>query len=573
MGRLAGLIAASFVLYSCAAVPPRRSDRSPCDTLDRFVVVELGAHQQRIDVAFGRAMAAQWRAVTGGGASEEVVRAWRAVDDTTNDDSIAARAQSLSAELPRARRQCPPVAARFERAAAIVRQSQRPANLAPELAAVHVLEARLTSESNAFRIPFEGQPLTPQEVQKQLAREEDRARRRALFDAGEHARGRFWLEHGFRELLHARNRLARAAGYPDFDAYGFAWRGIDRDQYFARLAALKRRLAPRFRDALLEQARRLGLASVEPWDVQYLKNHFARADLDAVASSMTPAQAFDLALAFYDRLGIAVPLDRITLDLLPRAGKNGHAATYIFRWPGGPSLVEIFGPHPPVERDVAFFSNLRAPLQWNDVELLVHELGHCIHALSIRQPVAYFRPYDLMSSEALGVTLQRLAASPRFLTSDRFKRVVGDPLADRIARTLPAIEAGERLKQSSELLGVLFATELERAMYADPDQDFDALAERLGREYWGSIPTGRWDSEHFLSAPVYLQNYVIGMLLAEDVSRSVASDDARWGDLGRTVVERFMAPGREKPFGALATDWLRRPLDESAAASMLDPSQ
>jgi hypothetical protein len=161
-----------------------------------------------------------------------------------------------------------------------------------------------------------------------------------------------------------------------------------------------------------------------------------------------------------------------------------------------------------------------------------------------------------MQTEALCMALQRTTVSANFL-----RRL--DPALD-----VEKVSRAERFRQASALLWLLLFTELERHIYEHPEADPAYAYARLVSEYFGvSIAPehASWDSEHLLNG-VYLQNYVLGMVLAEDLSRRNLSGP----ELGRRFRDA-MATGRAHSFEALAEKLLGEPLSEKAASGLHGP--
>jgi hypothetical protein len=537
-----------------------------CEEIDAFVNGDLASYENGVEAALTRALSAEWAKSIGVVPVPAVAAFWKVETRIENDSALLARSDDLAARIPVA--PCPAVA-RFSRARALLQQAITPVGDAALRHSIIEMEAELSAKNNAFRISLDGERITPQELWKRLAREADPAKRKRIYEAGATARSAAWLDWGYLKLVRLRNELARASGAADYDAYGFRKQGIDRDRFFEQLAEVKRQLAGPYRDALNDLAKAKGIDPAQPWNLPYLEARLGRGDLDTIAGRILPERVIDVARAFYREMGISVPDKSIALDLLPRSGKNGHAGAFIFRWPGAPPLDSPASPTPPA--DLALFLNITAPVQWNDVDLAIHELGHCVHALNIHATTPFFRRYEPLAAEALGMSLQRLSTTRAFLTSYSLRAAVGDSVSGELAHKAADIEKAERLRQARELLGVLRAVEAERSIYEDPGRDLWDLGRKLQAEYsFSVVPSTRvaWEGQHFLLSPVYVQNYALGMFLAESVAAEGSTTTlSSW----EKRVLNYAAPGREFPLESLALRLVGQGIQPDAAAKLLGP--
>lgn len=128
--------------------------------------------------------------------------------------------------------------------------------------------------------------------------------------------------------------------------------------------------------------------------------------------------------------------------------------------------------------------------------------------------------------------------------------------ADEAQRAGAAIRAEVRTKLLVLTRWCLLMCHMERALYADPDQDLDTLWWDLaGRFQMLHRPDGRnapdWAAKiHFTVAPVYYQNYMLGEMMASQIERHIL-DDVLGG--GADVRRRYVT-------SPAVGDWLKRSL-------------
>ncbi len=265
-------------------------------------------------------------------------------------------------------------------------------------------------------------------------------------------------------------------------------------------------------------------------------------DMDALFADKDPVQ---LAIATYDGLGMDVRDVLARSDLYAREGKNQHAfCTDIDR-----------------EGDIRTLNNLQPNHRWN--ETLLHELGHAVYSKYHGRTLPWLlREYPhLLSTEAIALMMGSLTYDREWL-----EQIAGVP-AGEAARVSAAAQAQERALRLIFTRWVLVMTHFERAMYADPERDLDALwwdlVERFqmvrrpkGRAL--SVSKGRsapdWAAKiHIALAPVYYQNYELGHLVGAQLrDRLQKHADGVVGRkrAGQWLIENFFASGAREDWSA-----------------------
>jgi peptidyl-dipeptidase A len=495
-----------------------------------------------------------WDAAVGGGdeAMERAVR-YRAQARTLFADPDAARQvrEWLAADDvrdPLLRRQLAVLDLEFTR-------NQLPPETIADLVGRHGEMERIFFD---FRAELDGERVSNNQILDVLRTERDGGARRAAWAASKQI-GALVAE-PLREWVRARNAAARALGFRDAYAMDLHLQEIDEDTMFATLEGLREGSEAPFRALRAEIDREMGarygvgVDELRPW---HWEDPFAQeaplmrgVDLEAWFAASDPVA---LCTPFF--AGIGLPVDDVLArsDLYEREGKDQHA----------------FAADLDREGDVRIVCNLRPTEKWTST--LLHELGHAVYDAGLPRslPYALRMPAHTLSTESVAMYFGRLTRDPAWL-----REVVG---AD-----VPAAQAGEIRAQlrASMLIAarwMLVMVHFEREMYRDPDRP------DLNRVWWSLVermqlirhpeadPEGtEWASKNHLSlAPVYYHNYLLGEMMASQVSaairretglspeRSIAGDRR----VGAFFQERIFAPGASVDWNGLLVHATGEPLD------------
>lgn len=430
------------------------------------------------------------------------------------------------------------------------------------------LQDKLGEKSNAFRMTVEGEkePISRAIYSKKLGSLEDRAGREKLFRAHNPARAQLWLKEGFRELIKSRNEEARLAGFKDFYEYRFFRNQLDLKNYRAQVIDMRKRLAPQIRAAVKEMGKSAGVAKVKIWDLRYVREKSAAGEINELLENLQPDAVMDMAKKFYSELGINIDSYNFMKDLYPRAGKNTHAFAMAVVMPHVDKEGKLLASP---SADIRFLANLKQPVKWDDISTVIHELGHAVHAGEVRQPIAAFRGIGSVETEAFAMLLERMAETPEFMM-DVLPAASNRPLAE-IKPMLERQVMATRLEQAVVLLRQVYFSDFEYEMYQDPDADFGKLWSKMHKEYWGvevAPELADWDTEHYLSSPVYVQNYAIGMTMVEQFYQAIIKEfmtSYRSHDLGNKVRSVLFNPGVEFNYLQFTQKFTGKPLSADAA--------
>lgn len=367
------------------------------------------------------------------------------------------------------------------------------------------LSSSVESEFATFRPKVEGRSLSENDILQILETSTDEDERRKTWVAskeiGRRVAGRV------RELARLRNQVAREKGYADYYGMALELQELSEDWLFGVLDELEELTRAPFLSWKAgvdrDLAERFGTEDLRPW--HYSDPFFQHAprgtglDLDHLYEH---ASAVDLTTATFAAWGIDLQQVMAASDLYPRQLKCQHAFCLDIDRSG---------------RDVRILANIVPGERW--VEVMLHEAGHAAYDVSIdhRLPYLLRRHAHTFVTEAIAIMCGRLTRNPRWLTA-----VAGVAEADVAA-------IARQLARSSAIQSILFArwvlvmSHFERALYADPEADLDAvwwdLVSRFQSVSAGDAEVqGAWTAKiHVAAAPVYYHNYLLGELLASQL--------------------------------------------------------
>ncbi len=420
---------------------------------------------------------------------------------------------------------------------------------------------------NVYRAKVDGKELADSEVRKVLKDEKNSARRQAVWEASKSVG--MLVEADLKDLVKLRNQAAKALGFGDFHVMMLALNEQSQDKVVALFDDLDKLtrapfLASKQRiDARLAQDFGVRAEDMNPW--HYHDPFFQEpqavydVDLDAPFAKLDVPK---LCRDFY--AGIGLPVDDVLArsDLYEKPGKSPHAfCTDIDR-----------------EGDVRVLANIVPNEYWTAT--MLHELGHSVYS---SKNIPKSLPYTLrgeahiLTTEGVAMLFERFSKNADWLASMGVK--LDDPAA---FDATGAKMLRDRLLIFSRWCQVMLR--FEKAMYADPDRDLNALWWDLVAEYQGvRRPKGRNAPDyaskiHIVSAPCYYHNYMMGQLFASQVHHALAREalggaaPSKANYVGRKSVGAFMRakvfdPGRTLSWNALTRHATGADLNPAAFAA------
>ncbi len=205
---------------------------------------------------------------------------------------------------------------------------------------------------------------------------------------------------------------------------------------------------------------------------------------------------------------------------------------------------------------VRILCNIKPNAKWMNTQL--HELGHAVYDKYIdttTTPYLLCEPAHTFTTEAIAMLFGRFASNPQ-----RIHDMLGIPEDEKL-NIADACFSTLRLEQlvSSRRMQVMYR--FEKNMYANPDQDLNALRWDLVETYqMMNRPEERDEPDraskiHVACYPCYYHNYMLGELLASQiyyhiVNTILKSSDYRFQsffaqpEIGRYLQEKIFHSGR-----------------------------
>ena len=380
----------------------------------------------------------------------------------------------------------------------------------------HDLLEKITAKSNAverafnvFRPMVAGKEINDNEVHRILVNSRDSAERRAVWEAGKKV-GRA-VEADLKAVVKLRNEAARKLGFKNFHAMRLYLGEQDEEQLLKLFDELEQLTREPFRKAKAEMdaelAKNYGItvAELRPWhyhDPFFQEAPVARNELpDAIYKPLDPIK---MCQKFY--AGIGLPVDDVLQrsDLYEKPGKNPSAFE---------TAIDRAG-------DVRVLANVVPNREWLCTSL--HELGHAVYSTYIPRSLPYALRIEShpLCTEGIAMMFERFGQNVGWL------RAMGADVPDT-----PEFRAAVAKLQRNHLLvfarycQVMFR--FERELYANPDQDLNKLWWDLIEKYQElKRPEGRNEPDyaakyHFVGAPVYYHNYMMGEMFASQVHHAL----------------------------------------------------
>ena len=397
------------------------------------------------------------------------------------------------------------------------------------------LEASVDVHFSRHRGVVGGREVDDTEIRQILRSGDDPAERQEAWEASKTVGA--VVADDVRRLARLRNEAARALGHRDWFALSLSTDELDEERLVSTLSDADRVTAEpfaRWKSALDERlAARFGRAASElcPW--HYADPFFQETPPDG-AVDLDPylegKNVVDLARRTVEGIGLDAEQIIARSDLYPRDGKNQHAFCIDIDRRG----------------DVRILANLVATR--DSADTMLHELGHGVYDLGYSRDL----PWLLRSTHLVATEASALLFGGFTWRREWLERIVG--LSDGEAAEL---ELRLRSAHAAELLvftrWVLVMNAFERALYADPDGDLDALWWELVRRFQGVAPPhGRsapdWAAKvHIAVAPVYYHTYLYGAIVARQLASALESSAGGIVDhpeIGELLEERLFAPGQ-----------------------------
>jgi len=411
------------------------------------------------------------------------------------------------------------------------------------------LSTRVEQAFNTHRGTLDGVELSGNEILDILLVETDEARRRGAWEASKQVGP--VVADDLRELVRLRNQAARDLGYPDFYQMQLLLDEQDPvvvEALFDELATLTE--APFLEvkghlDVVLAERYGIEPSQMRPWHYAdpFFQEvpAFTSTDLDGFYEG---ADVVALSVDYFAGIGLDPAGIIARSDLLPRDGKQPSAFCIDLDRQG----------------DVRVLANVDDDEYW--MGTMLHELGHAVYDAELDPglPFVLRTPAHAFTTEAVALLFGRLSKDPEW-----FAGVVGVP-DEELAPARADLAASSRALMLIFARWSLVMVDFERALYADPEADLDALWWDLVEEHQHlRRPEGRSEADwatkiHVVSTPAYYHNYLMGEMLASQLLAAMDRDVLHGApmvgrpEVGAWMTERVFAPGARSHWSELVQD-------------------
>lgn len=387
----------------------------------------------------------------------------------------------------------------------------------PLFAELEGLGASYQKITGGLGVEWDGKQVTIPQLQPHMQSDDREVRERAFrLGAGAYVERRDELASLFDRMYELRQRVARNAGFPDFEKYVFSAKhrfDYTPDDCRRFHDAVEASVVPAAARRLEERRRKLGLDTLRPWD------------LAVDPDRQPPLRPFDDTDTFVSRarsifqavdgeLGgqFGIMADEGLLDLESRPGKA----------PGGYCTKLPFRGRP--------FVFMNAVGVADDVNTLVHEAGHCFHAfLAHPLPFIWQRGTGSEAAELASMSMEllaapHLAAPIGYYTEEDARRAQVEHLED-VLMSLPHIASVDAFQSWIYASGQGGDADARDAAWLDIRSRFER-----GLDWSGLEPerVARWYRQlHIFEYPFYYIEYGLAQLGALQVWRRSLEDPAR----------------------------------------------
>jgi peptidyl-dipeptidase A len=409
---------------------------------------------------------------------------------------------------------------------------------------------------------LDGKEYTNNELLDLLEKETDSDKRKKIWESLKQVGGE--VDGLVIELAKLRNEAAKKLGFNNFWEMQVVFQDYDPAVLIGIFDQLEKLTTPIFakmkNELDAELAEKFGITpdKLMPW--HYDNPFFQQAppskevNPNEFYASKKREEIVDIALRYYDHIGL--PYDKVLAksDMYEREGKNQHAFSID---------IDTLG-------DVRNLCNVKPTDEWMDTVL--HEGGHGVYSLGIDRKLPFILRAEahIFTTEGIAMMFGAKAREPNWMI--KFAGV-DKKKANDAALALRKQRIREQLIFCRWTLVMLT---FEKALYDNPDADLKTL-------WWDTVEkyqllkrpadrkTGDWASKpHFVIAPVYYHNYMLGELFAAQLRESLGHDaqnDSR--RLGAILQKRVFAPGLKYDWQEFVKRATGKPLSPKAFSNEL----
>jgi peptidyl-dipeptidase A len=416
------------------------------------------------------------------------------------------------------------------------------------------------------RPKLDGQEYTNNDLLEMLEKETDSGKRQKIWESlkqiGEE------VDDNVIALAKVRNEAARQLGFNNFWEMQIVFQDYKPDELLVIFDELEKTTTPIFTEMKKELDEELSLKfnllpdQLMPW--HYDNPFFQQAppskevDPNSFYKNKTKEEIIAIAVKYYQHLGL--PYEKVLKqsDMFEREGKNQHAFSID---------MDTLG-------DVRNLCNVKPTAEWMDTVL--HEGGHGVYSMNCDRSL----PFNLRDSahifttEGIAMMFGAKARTPQWII-----RFVGaDP------KTVNSVaDALRKQRQREQLIfcrWTIVMLQFEKAFYENPDTNLKTLWWEMVTRYQllkrpENRNAGDWASKpHFVIAPVYYHNYMLGELFAAQLRQSLGNDfindDPK---IGKILTDKVFFPGAKYNWSTFVEKATGQPLSPKAFSNELSSGQ
>ncbi len=460
--------------------------------------------------------------------SQRVVAAWEAVSELGGSVETVKTTRDL---LSHRDELDPLVVKQLE---AILRGAAYAPQTRPELVSRKIAaEAAHNEKLYGFVFRLDGEPITPNEIDRLLAESTDLAERQAVWEASKEVGPE--LKEGLAELRDMRNETVAELGYDDFYAFQVADYRMSSEEMLEMMDRLNTEVRPLYRElhtwARYELAERYGVDEVpDQLPAHWVPNRWGQSwapmvevegrDLDSAFAEKSPEWILEESEAFYVSMGFS-PLpatfwERSSMYPVPEGAeykKNTHASAW----------------HVDLDQDVRCLMSVEPNAQWYGTSM--HELGHIYYFIEYSNdevPIALREGANRAFHEAVG-SLIGLAAKQQPFLEGRGLIAEGaepDPVQMLLAEALDMIvfipfAAGTMSNFEHDLYAEPLSPEMFNARWWSYVEKYQGIAPPTDRgEEWADALT----KTHINDDPAQYYDYALSNILLMQLHTHIANE-------------------------------------------------
>ena len=368
-------------------------------------------------------------------------------------------------------------------------------------------ENEIAQKYNSYVPKIDGKETTKAEINKILETETNPLIRQKAYEAN--IKGGDLIADDLKDFVIMRNEYAKTKGYSNFfeyelkETFDVDIKELDfllNDVFEKSKFLIKQKLEKTKND--LSDAFDIKKEDLKSYHYGYLTENNPEKYVNK--EFKTKEQIVEIAKKTYQSMGYDIENlqneGKLTLDLFPRKGKNTHGFCFGIE----------------TEKDARILANLTNNAY--SLETLNHELGHCVYTLNNSQELPFFDrdEYPAMT-EAIAMLMQDL---------QKRENILADYISQNILNDYKKTFVDGEIKFLTKALTLI---NFEKQMYEKPEQDLKKLWHDMKVKYqmrseneeldngWATIP-------HFLSHPVYYQNYFRATLIKAQIYNKLVSE-------------------------------------------------